>query len=239
MTARSSDADREGRFAFSGENLKWAREVIARYPAGREASAVIPLLWRAQEQNGGWLSRAAVRCVAEMLGMPLLRAMEVAEFYSMFRFTPVGSAAHLEVCGGLPCMLRGSERLVEVCRRMIGREDGALSEDGRLSWEECECLGACANAPVAQAGAHIYEDLTAERLEEIIGELAAGRTPPAGPQNGRRASEPLGGPTTLTDESLYEKGSDAAKLIRARAGGRGRGAQEKAKRPSGRRRDAR
>lgn len=184
-------------FAFTPANEAWARAQITKYPEGRQASAIIPLLWRAQEQEG-WLSRPAIEHVADMLGMAYIRALEVATFYFMFQLQPVGSVAHIQVCGTTSCMIMGAEDLVEVCRKRIGRAH-ALSADGRFSWEEVECLGACANAPMAQIGKDYYEDLTPARLEQILDEMAAGGVPVPGPQNGRYAAEPLTGLTSLKD----------------------------------------
>jgi len=183
-------------FAFTPANADWAKTQIAKFPEGRQASAVIPLLWRAQEQEG-WLTRPAIEHVADMLGMDHIRALEVATFYFMFQLHPVGSVANIQICGTTPCMLCGSEDLVAVCRDKIAEAPHTRSADGKFSWEEVECLGACANAPMAQIGKDYYEDLTAERLAWIIDELAAGRVPPPGPQNGRYASEPLDGLTSL------------------------------------------
>ena len=185
-------------FAFTPENQKWAEAQITKYPEGRQASAIIPLLWRAQEQEG-WLSRPAIEGVADMLGMAHIRALEVATFYFMFQLQPVGSVAHIQVCGTTSCMICGAEDLIAVCREKIAANPHELSEDGKLSWEEVECLGACANAPMAQIGKDYYEDLTAEKFGEIIEELRAGRVPVPGPQNGRYTSEPLSGLTSLKD----------------------------------------
>jgi NADH-quinone oxidoreductase subunit E len=185
-------------FAFTPANLAWAEAQIAKYPEGRQASAIIPLLWRAQEQEG-WLSRPAIEGVADMLGMAHIRALEVATFYFMFQLAPVGRVAHIQICGTTSCMICGAEDLISVCREKIAPKPHEVSADGKLSWEEVECLGACANAPMAQIGKDYYEDLTAERLGWILDELAAGRVPRAGPQNGRFSCEPAGGPTTLRD----------------------------------------
>ncbi len=185
-------------FAFTPENQKWAEAQITKYPEGRQASAIIPLLWRAQEQEG-WLSRKAIETVADMLGMAHIRALEVATFYFMFQLQPVGSVAHIQVCGTTSCMICGAEDLIAVCREKIAPKAHEISEDGKLSWEEVECLGACANAPMAQIGKDYYEDLTAERFAEIIDELRAGKVPTPGPQNGRFASEPLSGLTSLKE----------------------------------------
>ncbi|WP_170357341.1 NADH-quinone oxidoreductase subunit E [Ruegeria arenilitoris] len=189
-------------FAFTAANQQWAEAQITKYPEGRQASAVIPLLWRAQEQEG-WLSRPAIEAVADMLGMSYIRVLEVASFYFMFQLQPVGSVAHIQVCGTTSCMICGAEDLIAVCREKIAPKPHQLSADGKLSWEEVECLGSCTNAPMAQIGKDYYEDLTAESFGRIIDELVAGKVPVPGPQNGRYAAEPLGGVTSLKD---YESG---------------------------------
>ncbi|MBE0452233.1 MAG: NADH-quinone oxidoreductase subunit NuoE [Roseovarius sp.] len=186
------------RFAFTPANQEWAEAQISKYPEGRQASAIIPLLWRAQEQEG-WLSRPAIEHVADRLGMDYIRALEVATFYFMFQLQPVGSLAHFQICGTLTCMICGAEDLIAVCKDKIAPRPFQLSEDGKFSWEEVECLGACTNAPMAQIGKDYYEDLTAERFAEIIDELAAGKVAVPGPQNGRYAAEPKSGLTSLRD----------------------------------------
>ena len=185
-------------FAFTPANQAWAETQITKYPEGRQASAVIPLLWRAQEQEG-WLTRPAIEHIADMLGMAYIRVLEVATFYFMFQLQPVGSVAHIQVCGTTSCMICGAEDLIGVCREKIAPQPHQLSADGKFSWEEVECLGACSNAPMAQIGKDYYEDLTAERLAGIIDELATGKVPVPGPQNGRYAAEPLSGLTSLTE----------------------------------------
>jgi len=190
--------DQPADFAFSPANHAWAEAQIRKYPEGRQASAVIALLFRAQEQEG-WLTRPAIEHVADMLDMPRIRVLEVATFYFMFKLEPVGSVAHVQVCGTLSCLLMGSDDLIACCRDRIADEPGKLSADGRFSWEEVECLGACANAPMVQIGKDYYEDLTPESLAAILDEMAAGGTPVPGPQNGRYAAEPLGGLTTLRE----------------------------------------
>lgn len=184
-------------FAFAPENLKWAEAQITKYPEGRAQSAVIPLLWRAQEQEG-WLTRPAIEYVAELLGMAYMRVLEVASFYFMFQLTPTGSIANIQVCGTLSCMICGAEDLIAVCKEKIADKAHTLSADGKFTWEEVECLGACANAPMVQIGKDYYEDLTTERFAEIIEELAAGKVPTPGPQNGRFAAEPKSGLTSLS-----------------------------------------
>ena len=171
-------------FAFAPANQVWAKAQITKFPEGRQASAIIPLLWRAQEQEG-WLSRAAIEHVADMLGLAYIRSLEVATFYFMFQLQPVGYVAHIEVCGTTTCMICGAEDLIGVCREKIAAKPHQISADGKFSWEEVECLGSCSNAPMAQIGKDYYEDLTVQRLAEILDELAAGRVPTPGPQNGR------------------------------------------------------
>ena len=191
-------------FAFNAENLAWARQTIAKYPEGKQASAVIPLLWRAQEQNDNWVSKPAIEYVADMLGMSYIRVLEVATFYTMFQLQPVGKVAHIQVCGTTPCMLRGAEDLKKVCQNRIHHEQQHLSADGRFSWEEVECLGACVNAPMVQIFKDTYEDLTPESFEKLIDDLDQGRKVKVGPQIDRHLAAPFGGPTALTDPSLYE-----------------------------------
>ena len=183
-------------FAFTPANQEWAEAQISKYPEGRQASAIIPLLWRAQEQEG-WLTRPAIEHVAAMLDLAYIRALEVATFYFMFQLQPVGTVAHVQICGTTSCMICGAEDLAKLCRDRIGAPH-VVSEDGKFSWEEVECLGACANAPMAQIGKDYYEDLTVERLGEILDEMADGKVPVPGPQNGRYASEPEKGLTSLT-----------------------------------------
>ncbi|MBU3030263.1 NADH-quinone oxidoreductase subunit NuoE [Paracoccus marinaquae] len=184
-------------FEFTPANLEWARAQMTKYPEGRQQSAIIPVLWRAQEQEG-WLSRPAIEYCAEFLGMPYIRVLEVATFYFMFQLQPVGSVANIQICGTTTCMICGAEDLIEVCKRRIAATPHTVSADGKFSWEEVECLGACSNAPMAQIGKDFYEDLTPARLEALIDAFSAGEVPLPGPQNGRFASEPAGGLTSLT-----------------------------------------
>jgi NADH-quinone oxidoreductase subunit E len=184
-------------FALTPENQAWAERKIRDYPEGRQASAVIPILWKVQEQEG-WVPEPAIRLVADMLAMPYIRVFEVATFYTMFQLKPVGSVAHIGVCGTTPCMLRGAPELVSICRKRIADHPFDLSADGRFSWEEVECAGACVNAPMVQIGADTYEDLTPESFNALLDALDRGSPPAPGPQSARRASEPITGPTTLT-----------------------------------------
>ena len=194
--------DQPETFTFTLANQAWAEAQITKYPKGRQASAIIPLLWRAQEQEG-WLTRPAIEHVASMLDMAYIRALEVATFYFMFQLEPVGTIAHIQVCGTTSCMICGAEDLIAVCREKIAPEPHQLSEDGTLSWEEVECLGACSNAPMVQIGKDYYEDLTVDRFVDIVDAIKVGHTPKPGPQNGRFSSEPMSGLTSLTG---YAKG---------------------------------
>jgi NADH-quinone oxidoreductase subunit E len=198
MAVRRLHSEQPTSFAFTKENQAWAVAQLSKYPAGRQASAVIPLLWRAQEQEG-WLSEPAMRYIADMLGLPYIRAYEIATFYTMFQLAPVGTKAHVQVCGTTPCMLRGSQDLIGVCKERIAEHAHELSDDGAFSWEEVECLGSCANAPMVQIGADTYEDLNGESFRRVLDEYAMGRRPAPGSQTGRTASCPAKGPTTLKD----------------------------------------
>jgi NADH-quinone oxidoreductase subunit E len=197
MSVRRLAAEQPDSFAFSPANLRWAKEQIKKYPEGREASAVLPLLWRAQEQCGGWLPEPALRYVADMLGMAYIRVYEIATFYTMFNLAPVGRY-YVQVCGTTPCWLRGADELKSVCRKRIG-EPGHVTEDGTFSWTEVECLGACVNAPVVQINKDYYEDLDAARLERLLIDLKEGRDVTPGPQTGRQSSAPASGLKTLVD----------------------------------------
>lgn len=193
-------------FAFTRANAAWAKQTIKKYPKGREQSAVIPLLMRAQEQEG-WVTRAAIEHVAEMLDMPHIRVLEVATFYTQYQLQPVGTRAHVQVCGTTPCMLRGAGELMDVCRSKIHPEQFHTNAEGTLSWEEVECLGACVNAPMVMIFKDTYEDLTPERLEEIIDafEKGRGKSVTPGPQVERIYSAPASGLTSLQDERAVLK----------------------------------
>lgn len=188
MSARHLCKDQPASFAFSADNLARVSREIAKYPAGRQASAVIAALWIGQEQEG-WVTRPMIEVVAELLQMPPIRVQEVATFYTMFRLAPAGRHV-VQVCTCVPCCLNGSDELVKVCKQHIAETPNTVSADGQLSWEEVECLGACVNAPVMQVGADTYEDLSPEQAAEIIEALRRDEAPTPGPQNGRAASEP-------------------------------------------------
>ena len=203
MAVRRLHPEQPPSFAFNAENLAWAHKTIAKYPPGRQASAVIPLLWRAQEQEG-WCTEPAIRTIADMLDMAYIRVYEIATFYTMFQLSPVGRKAHVQVCGTTPCMLRGSEDLKHYCQHRIAEHAHELSADGNFSWEEVECLGSCANAPMVQIGKDTYEDLTPELLGKVLDSYDRGQPVTPGSQIGRQVSCPEGGPTTLKDPALYD-----------------------------------
>jgi NADH-quinone oxidoreductase subunit E len=185
-------------FAFTPENEAWAQKQIAKYPAGKQASAVVPLLWRAQEQNGGHVTEPMMRVIGDKLGMSPIRVLEIATFYTMFNLKPVGQHL-LQVCTTTPCWLRGSDEVVSACKKHIHPHAETVSADGKLSWMEVECLGACVNAPVVQVGDDFYEDLDGGRTEGLINDLRNGRPTRPGSQIGRQTSAPEGGPTTLKE----------------------------------------
>ncbi len=197
MSVRRLDPHQPKDFAFTPENLAWARKQIQKYPEGRQQAAILPLLWRAQEQHDEWLPEPAIRYVADLLGMAYIRAYEIATFYTMFNLSPVGRY-HVQVCGTTPCMLRGANDIKAACQRLIGPQ-GRVTPEGVFSWVEVECLGACVNAPMVQIGKDYYEDLTAENFEALLEGLRRGRTMKTGPQNGRQFSAPVSGAKTLTD----------------------------------------
>ena len=225
-------------FAFSADSTGWVNEQIAKYPAGRQASAVIPLLWKAQEQNQYWLPKAAIEHVADMLNMPYMRVLEVATFYTMFNLEPVGKH-FIQLCGTTPCRLNGAGDIVKVLENRIGPQ-GHVSADGNFSWLEVECLGACCNAPMVQINNDYYEDLTPETFNALLDNLASGKSVKTGPQNGRNASEPQNDVKTLTDAALFDgsvvgawqksfeerrKTADAAKAAAAASAGQAASAQ--------------
>ncbi|NIZ13683.1 NADH-quinone oxidoreductase subunit E [Phaeobacter sp. HF9A] len=189
-------------FAFTPANQAWAEAQMTKYPEGRQASAVIPILWRAQEQEG-WVTKPALEYIADMLGMAYIRVLEVASFYFMFQLQPTGSVAHIQICGTTSCMICGAEDLIAVCKEKISPKAHTLSADGKFSWEEVECLGSCTNAPMAQIGKDYFEDLTAASFTKLLDDLAAGKAVVPGPMNGRYAAEPKSGLTSLTE---YEAG---------------------------------
>jgi NADH-quinone oxidoreductase subunit E len=213
MSVRRLAEQQPASFDFTSENRAWVDKQIAKYPPGRQNSAVIPLLWQAQKQNDYWLPKPAIEKVAEILNMPYIRVLEVATFYTMFNLSPVGRQ-HVQLCGTTPCMLRGAEDLKKVCEQRIGPQ-GHISGDGALSWVEVECLGACCNAPMVQINDDYYEDLTAETFGKLLDDLVAGRPVTKGSQIGRVSSEPVGELTALA--SLY--GADGKSAPKAKDDG--------------------
>ena len=202
MSVRRLSPNQPESFAFSKETLKQAQWWVSKFPAGRQQSAVIPILWLVQKQEG-WVPEPAIRAVAEMLGMAQIRVLEVATFYTMFMLEPVGTHALVQVCGTTPCALRGANDLMKLCKSKIGPKDHR-SADGKFYWQEVECMGACSNAPMAAINDYYYEDLTPESLEQILDEFAAGKPRKPGSAIGRQGSAPEGGPLTLSDKSLFD-----------------------------------
>ncbi len=197
MSLRRLHHEQPASFAFPVEDEAWVASEIAKYPPGRQASAVISLLWRGQERQG-WVTKPMIEHVAQRLGMPYIRVLEVATFYTMFNLEPVGE--HLvQVCTTTPCWLRGSDEIVAVCKKQIADAPHTISKDGKFSWMEVECLGACVNAPMVQIGKDFYEDLDGPAIDRILEAFRRGQRPQPGPQNGRRSSEPVGGATTLKE----------------------------------------
>lgn len=200
MSSSAQAAQQPTHFAFTPENIERAKKIIAKYPKGRQASAVIPLLDIAQRQSNNWLPRAAMDYVAEMLEMAPIRVYEVATFYTMFNLAPVGEN-FIQVCRTSPCWLRGSDDIVKACKSKLGIGLGETTKDGKFTLTEVECLGACVNAPMAQINDDFYEDLTPELMGKMIDEMAAGKKLSVGSQTGRRGSCAQNGPTSLKDKA--------------------------------------
>ena len=209
MSVRRLSPNQPASFEFTPATLKAAKGWMASFPVGRQQSAMVPILWLVQKQEG-WVPEPAIRAVAELLGTPVIRVLEVATFYTMFMLEPVGSHALVQVCGTTPCQVRGAEALMAVCKRRIGAQNHR-SADGKFYWQEVECLGACANAPMAAINDRYYEDLTPESFEKLLDDFAAGKKPKPGSAIGRQGSAPEGGAMTLTDAKLFD-GSLAKKI---------------------------
>ena len=201
MSVRRLAAEQPASFAFTPAAMEQARWWLAKYPADRKASAVIPIMWLVQKQEG-WVSEPAIQALAALLDMPVIRVLEVATFYTMFHLSPVGKH-HFQLCGTTPCMLRGAEELKAVCKKRIG-DKHAVSADGLFSWEEVECVGACVNAPVVAIDDYYHEDLSAQALEALMDKLARGEKIEPGSATKRQTSAPEGGPRVLKDPSLYD-----------------------------------
>ncbi|MCC5976489.1 MAG: NADH-quinone oxidoreductase subunit NuoE [Salinarimonas sp.] len=214
-------------FSFTPQTEAWTKELVAKYPQGRQASAVIPLLWRVQSDCGGWLPQKAIEAVSERLEMPYIRVYEVATFYTMFNLEPVGKF-YVQMCGTTPCMLRGSNEIRKVLEERVGPQQ-SVSEDGMFSWLEVECLGACCNAPMVQINDDYYEDLTPENFNKLLDDLAAGKKVNIGSQAGRKSSEPEGDVKTLTDPALYDGSVVGSWRKRFEEEAAQRAAEEKAK----------
>jgi len=195
MSVRRLDPAQPASFELTEDNLAWAKQQITKYPEGRQWAAVIPILWRAQEQSDGWLPEPAIRYVSDLLEMPYIRTYEIATFYTMFNLSPIGKY-HVQLCGTTPCMLRGSEELRTICRETIG-EQNEVTEDGLFSWVEVECLGACVNAPMVQINKDYFEDLTPDIFRSILSKLKSGVAVKPGPQINRQFSAPASGARTL------------------------------------------
>ena len=202
MSVRRLSPNQPASFAFSDATLKAVKGWMGNFPPGKQQSAVIAILWLVQKQEG-WVSEPAIRAVADLLGMPVIRVLEIATFYTMFMLEPVGSVALVQVCGTTPCQLRGAEGIIAVCQRKFGPRDHR-TKDGKFYWQEVECMGACSNAPMAAINDYYYEDLTPESFEKILDDFAAGKPPKPGSVTGRQGAAPDGGPTSLTDPSLYD-----------------------------------
>lgn len=214
MSSRRLALRQPDSFELSKPALKEIKSWVSKFPKGRARSAMIPALWIAQKDAGGWLPEPALRAVGDMLDMAYIRVYEVATFYTMFNLSPVGEH-HVQLCGTTPCWLRGANDLKAVCKSKIG-ENGSISADGKLSWIEVECLGACANAPMVQisnaSGDHYYEDLTVETMETLLDDLAAGKSPAQGSRIDRQGSEPIGGAAALLDDSIFKSLGKLKKL---------------------------
>jgi NADH-quinone oxidoreductase subunit E len=211
VSVRRLAKEQPASFAFNDRFAEEAKTWIGKFPPGRQRSAVIPLLWLVQKQEG-WVPEPSLRVVGEMLDMPVIRVLEIATFYTMFQLAPVGSVAHVQVCGTTPCMLRGANDLKAYLDQRIGPKDHR-SADGRFSWEEVECMGACANAPMVAIDDAYFEDLTVETLGQLLDRFAAGEHPEPGSAIGRQGSAPEGEQATLIDPSLYD-GSRAKPIER-------------------------
>lgn len=198
MNAEVKGVEQPESFTFTPESMAKAEEYIAKYPEGRQQSALMPLLDIAQRQHDGWLPRAAMDYVADLLGVPHIEAYEVATFYTMYNLNPVGEN-HVQVCTNLPCWLRGSDKVASACKKSLGVGFGETTEDGKFTLSEVECLGACVNAPMVQINDDYYEDLDETSTESILTEIKLGEKPKTGSQIGRKSCEPITGLTSLID----------------------------------------
>ena len=198
MSLKKISKNQPETFEFNKINIELANKMISNYPEGKQQSAVMSLLYIAQRQNDNWIPLAAMKYIAKFLNMPYIKVYEVATFYSMYNLSPVGEFFY-QVCTTTPCMLRGAYKLVDVCKKKISEDENKVSKDGKVSWTEVECLGACINAPMVQINDDYYEDLDANKLEKIIDQTIRGETPKSGSYRGRINSEPENNRKTLMD----------------------------------------
>ena len=196
MSLRRPAKEQPENFEFNSSSLEAANNIISKYPKGRQQSAVMALLYIAQKQNNNWIPLAAMKYIAKLLDMPYIKVYEVATFYSMYNLSPVGKY-FFQVCTTTPCMLRGAYDLVKVCKKKISKKENELSQDGKISWMEVECLGACVNAPMMQVNEDYYEDLNDKKLEEIIDTIYQNKIPKPGSYTGRINAEPVNNRKTL------------------------------------------
>tara|TARA_Y100001970_G_scaffold262829_1_gene347578 strand:+ start:61 stop:675 length:615 start_codon:yes stop_codon:yes gene_type:complete len=198
MSFKKVSKDQPDKFEFNSLNLEKAKKIIEKYPEGKEQSAVMPLLYMAQKQNDNWIPLAAMKYIAKYINMPYIKVYEVATFYSMYNLAPVGKF-FFQICTTTPCMIRGSNELVEACKNKISKNPNEVSNNGKCSWTEVECLGACVNAPMIQINEDYFEDLDKEKIEKIIDEILIGNLPKSGSYRGRKNSEPENSRKTLMD----------------------------------------
>ena len=198
MSLKKISKNQPDTFEFNKQNIELANKMISNYPEGKQQSAVMSLLYIAQRQNNNWIPLASMKYIAKFLSMPYIKVYEVATFYSMYNLSPVGEFFY-QVCTTTPCMLRGAYKLVDVCKKKISEDENEVSKDGKVSWMEVECLGACINAPMVQINDDYYEDLDANKLEKIIDQTIRGEIPKSGSYRGRINSEPENNRKTLMD----------------------------------------
>ena len=198
MSLKKISKEQPNVFEFNEQNLKAVEKAISNYPKNRQKSAVMPLLYIAQKQNNNWIPLAAMKLIAKTLNMPYIKVYEVATFYTMYNLAPVGEY-FFQVCTTTPCMIRGAYNLVDVCKKKISENESEISKDGKSSWLEVECLGACVNAPMVQINEDYFEDLDSEKLEKIIEKISNNEKPKSGSYRGRLSSEPENMRKTLLD----------------------------------------
>jgi len=198
MSIKKVSKEQPDKFEFNPKNLEIANKIISNYPKGKQKSAVMPLLYIAQNQNDNWIPLAAIKYISKVLSMPYIKVYEVATFYSMYNLSPVGKY-FVQICTTTPCMIRGAYKLVEVCKEKISEKEKSLSKDGKCSWMEVECLGACVNAPMMQINEDYYEDLDKEKCEKIINQIINDKKPKEGSYRGRTNSEPENNRKTLIE----------------------------------------